>query len=140
MYAVCFTHVNSTCNQSKSSESISVEQEKEKKRRYQQIVIDVEMGSFTPLVFGTNGGMGKACKLFLSNVANKLSRKKNGESYVSAISWLKPRISFEILRSVHTCVRRSTTPFHKIADFLDDFKVNAWNADIFKLVSVYFLE
>ena len=66
--------------------------------------------------------------------------KKNGESYASAISWLKPRISFEILRSVHACVRGSRTPFHKNADFLDDFKVNAWNADIFKLVLVYFLE
>ena len=76
MYAVCLTHLNSTCNQSKSPESIFVEQEKEKKRKYQQIVIDVEMGSFTPLVFGTNGGMGKECKLFLSNLANKLSRKK----------------------------------------------------------------
>ena len=128
MYAVCLTHVNSTCNQSKSSQSIFVEQEKENKRKYQQIVIDVEMGSFTPLVFGTNGEMGKECKLFLSNLANKLSRKK-GESYASAISWIKPRISFEILRSVHICVRGSRTPFHKNADFLDDFKVNAWNAE-----------
>ena len=51
-----------------------------------------------------------------------------------AISWLRTRISFEILRSVHTCVRGSRTPFHKNADFLDDFSVNARNADIFKLV------
>ena len=105
-----------------------------------QRVIDVDMGSFTPLVFGTNGGMGKECKLFLSNLADKLSRK-NGESYASAISWLKTRISFEILRSVHTCVRGSRTPFHKNADFLDDFSVNARNADILKLVlSMFFLE
>ena len=27
-------------------------------------------------------------------------------------------------------VRRSRTPFHKIADFLDDFSVHARNADI----------
>ena len=32
--------------------------------------------------------------------------------------------------SVHTCVRGSRTPFHKNADFLDDFSVNARNADI----------
>ena len=29
-----------------------------------------------PLVFGTNGGMGKECKLFLSNLADKLSPEK----------------------------------------------------------------
>jgi len=52
-----------------------MEHEKEKKRKYKQRVIDVEMGSFTALVFGPNGGMGKECKLFLSNLVDKLSRK-----------------------------------------------------------------
>ena len=33
----------------------------------------------------------------------------------------------------HSRVRGSRTPFHKNADFLDDFSVNARNADIFKL-------
>jgi len=47
-------------------------------------LLTLEMGSFTALVFGTNGGMGKECKSFLSNLADKLSRK-NGESYASAI-------------------------------------------------------
>ena len=56
---VCLTHVNSTCNQNKYTELIFVEHKKEKKRKYQQRVIDVELASFTPLVFSTNGGMGK---------------------------------------------------------------------------------
>ena len=38
------------------------EQEEEKKQKYQQRVLEVEMGlAFTPLVFGTNGGMGADC-------------------------------------------------------------------------------
>ena len=44
-FDVLVTHVNSTCNQNKSTESIFVEREKEKKRKHQQRVIDVEMGS-----------------------------------------------------------------------------------------------
>ena len=52
------THVNSKCYQSKPTSEVFKEQEEEKKRKYQQRVLDVEMGSFTPLVFGTNGGMG----------------------------------------------------------------------------------
>ena len=42
------------------AKSVFKEQEEEKKRKYHQRVLDVEMGSFTPLVFGTNGGMGVA--------------------------------------------------------------------------------
>ena len=61
-----------------------MEHEKEMKRKYPQRVIDVEMVSFTPLLFGTIGGMGKGYKLYLSSLADKLSRKK-GESYASAI-------------------------------------------------------
>ena len=62
----------------------------------------------------------------------------NGESYASAISWLETCISFEILTSLHTCLRGSRTPFHKNADFLDDFSVNARNEDILKLTLVCF--
>ena len=90
-----------------------------------------------PVVFGTNGGIGKKCKLLLSNLADKLSRN-NGQSYASAISWLETCISFEILTSLHTCLRGSRTPFHKNADFLDDFSVNARNEDILKLILVCF--
>ena len=44
-FDVRVTRVNSKCNQ----------QEELKKRKYQQRVLYVEIGSFTPLVFGTNG-------------------------------------------------------------------------------------
>ena len=38
------------------------------------------MGTFKPLVFGTNGGIGPESQLFLKWLANKLSRK-TGESW-----------------------------------------------------------
>ena len=91
------THVNSKCNQNKPTSTIF--KEHEKKRKYQQRVLDVEMGTFTPLVFGTNGGMGAEYQMFLKNLAEKLSRK-NGESYAIVITWLRTRLSFEILRYV----------------------------------------
>ena len=118
-------HLNSTCNQNKSKESIFVEQRDEKEVPTKSYgrgngIFPLPPPSF--LVFGTNGGMGKKCKLFLSNLANKLSRN-NVESYTSAISWLETCISFEISKSLHTCLRGSRTPFHKNADFLDDFNL-----------------
>ena len=90
----------------------------------------MEMGSFIPLVFNTNGGMGKECNFLLSNLADKHYRK-NGKSYARAISWLRTGISFDILRSVDSCFRGSRSPFHKNVDFLDDFTFNARNPDIF---------
>ena len=115
------THVHSKCNQGKASSTIFKEQEVQKKRKYQQRVLDVEMGSFTPLVFGTNGGMGADCNCFLKRLAEKLS-EKNEEPYHITITWIRTLLSFEILRSVHTCVRGSKIPFHKIpqGDFIDD--------------------
>ena len=103
------------------------EREEEKKWKYRQRVLDVEMGSFTLLVFGTNGGMGADCNFFLKRLAEKLS-EKNEEPYHITITWIRTLLSFEILiRSVHTCVRGSRTPFHKIpqGDFIDNCRLNA---------------
>ena len=110
-FDVRVTHVNSKCNQGKETSTIFKEQEEEKRRKYQ--VLDVEMGSFTPLVFGTNGGMGADCNCFLKRLAEKLS-ETNEEPYHVTITCIRALLSFEILRFVHTCVRGSRTPFHKI--------------------------
>ena len=87
------------------------------------------MGSFTSLVFGTNGGMGADCICFLKRVAEKLS-EKNEEPYHITITWIGILLSFEMLRSGHTCVKRPRTPFHKIPqeDFIDDCRLNTSQA------------
>ena len=77
------THVNSLSNQGKYTATIFKEQENEKSK-YNHRVMDVEMGTFTPLVFVTNGGMGLYCLNFLRTLANKLSTKNN-EPYASVI-------------------------------------------------------
>ena len=92
-------------------------------------MLDVEMGSFTPLVFGTNGGMVANCNCFLKCLAENLS-EKNEEPYHITITWIRTLLSFEILTSVHTCVRGSRTPFHKIpqGDFIDECRLNMTQA------------
>ena len=52
------------CNQGKATSTIFMEQEEEKKRKYQQRVLDVEMRSFTPLVFGTTVGREPTATVF----------------------------------------------------------------------------
>ena len=70
-FDVRVTHVNTKRNQGKETSTIFKDQE-EKKRKYQKRLLGVEMGSFTPLVFGTNGGMGADCNCFLKRLAEKL--------------------------------------------------------------------
>ena len=130
-FDVCRTYVNSTCNQKKSTESIFLEYEKDKKRNYQQRVIDVEMGFPPPRFFGTNRRKGKECKLFLSNLADKLPPPRKTASRMPVpylVLEQAPLLKF--LRSICS-LRGSRSPFHKDAEFLDDFSVNARNADIF---------
>ena len=78
--------------------------EREKQRRYEQRVREVEMGSFTPLVFSTFGGMGGAATTVYKRLASLLSAKRD-QSYGLVMSWLRCSISFSLLRSAITCLR-----------------------------------
>ena len=70
----------------------------EKKRTYNQRVIDVEKATFVPLVFSTNGAMGKEAETFNKRLATLLSLKRN-ISYSDAISFVRRKIRFSILRT-----------------------------------------
>ena len=85
------------------------------------------MGSFTLLIFGTNGGMGEECKMFMKDLVEKLAEDVEGYPFV--ISWLRTRTSFEILKPVNTSIRGSRQPFFR-NEVADDFKVNCTAADL----------
>ena len=80
--------------------------ENDKKWSYSRRVLDVEHGSFTPLVFTTTGGMGKECIRYHSRLAELIAAKK-GEQYSQTISWIRARTSFALLRSALVCLRGS---------------------------------
>ncbi|XP_074605797.1 uncharacterized protein LOC141858854 [Acropora palmata] len=54
--------------------------ENEKKRQYSSRVLDIEHGTFTPLIFTTTGGMGNECLSYHSRLAELIAIKK-GEDY-----------------------------------------------------------
>jgi hypothetical protein len=82
--------------------------ESEKRRAYNQRILQVEQGTFTPLVFTTAGGMSNECNRFYSRLATLISEKR-GESKASTTTWLRCRISFSLLRSAILCMRGSRT-------------------------------
>ena len=67
-FDVRVTHVNSQSNQKKSTEKIFESHEND---HYNQRVIDVEQGTFTPLVFGTKKGFGRECDQFMKKTRGK---------------------------------------------------------------------
>ena len=64
------------------------------------------MGTFTPLVFGTNGGMGLDCQNFLRTLANKRLSKIN-EPYGSVTIQRTIQIKFELIKSNRDSVRKA---------------------------------
>ena len=48
-----------------------------KRRSYEQRVLEVEHGSFTPLVFAATGGMGPAATTFYKRLAGMIAKKHN---------------------------------------------------------------
>ena len=96
-------------------------------RRSESTYKGAEMGSFTPLIFESNGGMREERKMFMKRLAKKLS--EDLESYPYVISWLRTRISFEILNSVNNSIRGSRQPLFR-NEVMDDFKVNCTTADL----------
>ena len=73
--------------------------------------MEIEQGTFTPLVFTTTGGMPDECVKYHSRLAELIANKK-GESY------LKRNLSFAIVRSAILCLRCLRSKRRQL-DFVD---------------------
>jgi hypothetical protein len=89
---------------SRSLPSLCVAFEKTKKNQYNDRVIEVERGSFTPLVFSSCGGMGIEASMALKKLAVDLAEKKKQE-YSAVIGLLRCRIAFALMRAASVCLR-----------------------------------
>lgn len=85
--------------------------ENAKKREYGERVLNIEHGSFTPLVFSCFGGMSEECTKFFNRVSDMISEKRNIEPSV-ARSWIRTKLSFSLIKTMNLCIRgsRSTKP------------------------------
>ena len=91
--------------------------ENDRKRQYAERIMEIEQRTFTPLVFTTAGGMADKCAKYHSRLAELIANKK-GESYSSAISWIRAKVSFAIVRSAILCLRGSRSRRRQL-DFVD---------------------
>ena len=79
-----------------------------KKREYGERVVQVEHGTFTPLVFSSLGGMSRECSHFYNHLADRISEKR-GIPNSKARSWVRTKLSFCLLRATHLCIWGSRT-------------------------------
>ena len=73
------------CHCTKTLAKVHKQSEKEKKVKYAARIIEVEDGSFTPLVFSCFGGMSRECSFFYKRLAEKLAEKRNLSASVTLI-------------------------------------------------------
>ena len=69
-------HPNADSYKELSPKQVYKLHEDEKKRKYASRIIEVENGTFTPLVFTTTGGMSQECQRYHSRLAELISSKK----------------------------------------------------------------
>ena len=97
-------HPNSASYVDKTPDQIYEQHEREKKRNYNSRVLQVERGSFTPLIFTTTGGMGPEATRYHKRVAVLLAEKR-GEEYSHVMNFVRTKIRFSILKSTLIAIR-----------------------------------
>ena len=78
--------------------------ESQKKLKYESRIINVEKSTFNPLIFACTGGAGPSATKVITRLAAKIN-EKGSESYADAISYIRTKISFALLRSSVLCLR-----------------------------------
>ena len=112
-FDVRVTNVDCASQRNTQINTILKNHEQEKKRGYNKRVMEVEHGSFTPLIFTTTGVMGHECAKYHKALAEKLSEKR-GEKYEDVMRYLRVKLSFLALKSTLLCLRGSRSTFKNL--------------------------
>ena len=97
-------HPNSPSYVNKPIKDLYATHEQEKKRNYNERVLQIERGSFTPIVGSTFGGWGNEADRHHKRIATLIAAKRN-EEYADVINYVRTRLRFSLLKSILTAVR-----------------------------------
>ena len=82
--------------------------EAQKNRGYRQMILEIEHGIFTPLVFTCSGGIAPQSQMVLKRLAERISEKQN-VNISQVAGWLRAKMSFALLRTTLLCIRTTRT-------------------------------
>ena len=113
--ADCATHERRTIK------AVLQHNEQEKKRKYNPRIMEVEQGTFTPIVVTVKGVMGPEATRFHKTLAGKIAEKTE-EQYQDVTRLIKTKLSFLVQRAALLCLRGSRTMFtSSVAESCNDF-------------------
>ena len=78
--------------------------ENEKKGKYAERVVQVEKGTFTPMVFSSLGGCGVEASRLIKRMAEMLADKQSVDK-AGATNLIKTKLAFSVLKSAVLCIR-----------------------------------
>ena len=129
-FDIRLTNVNANSQKHLSINAILKKHEQDKKRSYNNRIMNVEHGNFTPLVFSLTGGEGPETSMFHKHISQQIAIKTE-EKYEKVMSLIRCKISFLILRSVLLCIRGSRSITSKDSVVLDDISLTCSSAGLF---------
>ena len=103
-FDVRVTNPNCNSNRNKSLQQIYSEHERQKMTAYNDRILQVERGTFVPLVYTTSGGMSPQCHSLHKKIA-EMTADKTKEKYSDVIRYIRTLVRFSILRSTLVALR-----------------------------------
>ena len=122
-----------TCRyRNKSLQQCHAMNEQEKKQAYNERILQIDHGSFKPLVFSINCSMGRECQKFYSHLAQMISERETFRSRFKVIGF-KQKFAlgllcfeqiFALLKSSLFYLSGSRTVYRKTSEFEIDVDVS----------------
>ena len=121
-------HLNCASYINKDKSSVYEHHENLKKNAYNERVLNVEKGTFTPVVMSTTGGVAIEADKFHKRLATLIAEKRH-ENYADVLNYIRTRLRFCLLKSTLTALRgirgrqrkEETTPLSSISyNLIDD--------------------
>ena len=122
-FDVKVTNAESDSLRHKTVKSVIQSSEKAKKTAYNTRVIEVEQGTFTPIILTVKGVLGPEGSRYNKTLANKIA-EKTGERYDDVTRVIRVKTSFLVLRAALLCLRGSRTMYSAKGEECDDFALS----------------
>ena len=119
-FDVRVTNADNNSQRNKPLKSVLRTHEQEKKRQYNSRVMEIEQGTFTPIVLTVKGVLAPEANRYHKTLAEKIS-VKTGERYEDVNRLIRVKTSFLILRAALLCLRGSRSVYNSNNENCDDF-------------------
>ena len=112
-FDIKFINPNSESYLSSSTEKVYERAETQKRRLYNERILNVEHGSFCPLVYSVTGGSGPEARTFFRLLCEKIAHKTK-QNYSDVVNFLRCKLSFVIRKLVLLCIRGTRSSINTV--------------------------